>query len=900
MIDPHQPLREDVRMLGRLLGDVLREQDGREFFERVETVRRLSKSARAGPGDAEFKELLALLTSMSADEMIPMARAFSIFLALANLAESHHRIRRRRAYQLDPQSQPQPGSSESVIGGLVAQGMPKERILELMEDMRIDLVLTAHPTETLRRSLQRKHRAIADELDRRDRMELTPLELAESDAGLRSETLGIWLTNELRGARPTPLDEVRGGLAVIENVLWDSVPRFLRGLDRTLKTHVGSGLSLAATPVKFDSWMGGDRDGNPSVTAEVTWTAVHLSRWVAAELYFHELTALGQELSMSHADAEMARRTKDAAEPYRAFLRPLRERMRATGLFHYRLSHHGRAHPSDTENAARESLGPRPFVDREELLSPLRLCYDSLHASGAGTIADGRLADLIRRLYTFDLSLVRLDLRQEASRHASLLSALTKKARVGDYSEWSEERRQEYLLEKLASQSGPRLLEGVDLIDSDKETLETFRMIARCPSPSLGAYVISMARRPSDVLAVEYLQRACGVRRPLRVVPLFEQVEDLRSSGETLRHLFEIPWYRERIGGDQEVMVGYSDSAKTAGRLSASWELYKAQEAITEVCRGFGVRSALFHGRGGSISRGGGPTYLAIAAQPPGSIHNRMRVTEQGEMIFAKFGLPDLAVRNLELYTSAVLEAMLKPSPRPHDTWRTRMVSLARDSEVSFRELTEGRKAEFVPFFRQATPEPELSLLNIGSRPARRAGNGSATQKELGSLRAIPWSFAWTQNRLHLPAWLGMDTALKNAIDHGGLEELKKMYAEWPFFASTVDLAEMVLAKSDANVALRYEEMLVEPPLRPLGAELRKRLEDMSRFILEITGHDELLESNQVLRRSIDVRNPYVDPINFMQVELLRRLRANPEDPRLREALLVTINGVAAGMRNTG
>jgi phosphoenolpyruvate carboxylase len=885
-------------MLGQYLGEVLRRQNGDELFARVETVRRLSKNARAG-SDTDFRDLLTLLTSLTAEDMIPMARAFSSFLALANLAESHHRTRRRRAYQLDTDSKPQPGSSEAVIGNLIDGGIPPERILETFEDMKIDLVLTAHPTETMRRSLQRKYRAIAAELDRRDRTEFTPLEREDFERALQTEILEAWLTNELRGTRPSPIDEARGGLAVIENVLWDAVPRYLRGLDRILRSHGTDGLPLAATPVRFDSWIGGDRDGNPSVTPEVTWTAVHLSRWVGAELYFHELTQLGQELSMSSANEQITRLTKGAPEPYRAFLRPLRERMRATGLFHYRLSHHGRPHPSETDANTRESHGPRPFVDREELLGPLRLCFDSLKEMGAEIIALGRLADLIRRLYAFDLGLVRLDIRQESTKHTELLSAITKKDHLGDYAEWDEEKRQEFLLGRLSGPEDQRLLEGVNLAESEADTLETFRMIARCPRSSLGAYIISMARRTSDVLAVEYLQRACGVKRPLRVVPLFEQVEDLKSSGATLEKLFQIPWYRGHIGGRQEVMVGYSDSAKAAGRLSASWELYKAQEAITDVCRAYGVKPVLFHGRGGSVSRGGGPTYMAISAQPPGSIQNCMRVTEQGEMIFAKFGLPDLAIRNLELYTSAVLEATLKPGLRPRDEWRTRMVTLARDSEESFRVLIEKRRESFVPFFRQSTPEPELALLNIGSRPARRGG----TKTELKGLRAIPWSFAWTQNRLHLPAWLGMDTALKgaiDAIDPKELEALQEMYRDWPFFTSTIDLAEMALAKSEANVAKRYEEVLVEPKLRGLGEELRRRLNVVEEAILAITGHPVLLESNAVLRRSIDVRNPYVDPINFMQVELLRRLRADPENPLLREALLVTINGVAAGMRNTG
>ncbi len=931
--DPHRPLREDVRRLGFMLGDLFKAKEGNEFFERVETVRQLAKNGRAGD-DAAFRELLQYLARLSPQDSLPLARAFSQFLTLANFAESHHRIRRRRAYELEHASSPQQGSSEDVIKSLIKLGHTPDVLTKKLEEMRIHLVLTAHPTETIRRTLQRKYQTICSQLGLLDHVDLTPVERETVETELRSEVMSAWMTSEIRATRPTPLEEAQSGLVIIEQVLWKAIPTFLRKLDRALKQNTDRGLPLLASPIHFDSWMGGDRDGNPFVTSDVTKKAIHLSRWIGAELYYHELAELVQELSMSEASSELrthlattpvsdpapqshpipsatqkplsgtpgnSRTTCESSqalqdsfimpvldEPYRQLLRPIRERMRATGLFHYEALH-GKRHPSTITTPHHSAV----FHSRDELLGPLLLCYRSLEQTDAKTIADGRLQDLIRRLVTFDLGLVRLDIRQEASRHTSLLTAITKAIGLDAYEDWDEKWRIEFLTRELQN-ARPLIPKDLQLAPQDQETLNTFQMLAAVPRESLGAYVISMARNASDILAVELLQKECGVTKPLRVVPLFEQVEDLRQSGAVLEQLLAIESYRERIENCQEIMLGYSDSAKAAGRLTASWELYRAQETLTQICKQRNVRLVLFHGRGGSVGRGGGPTYKAIAAQPPGSIQGAMRVTEQGEMILAKFGLPELAVRNLELYTTAVLEATLQPTTEPRPEWREWMATLSKTAEASYREMIESREL-FFDYFRAATPVEELAFLNIGSRPSRRKKT-----EDISGLRAIPWSFAWTQTRLHLPVWLGADTALREMIDRGQIEGLKLMYREWPFFRSTMDLIEMVLAKSDAAIAARYDEVLVPAHLRPLGQELRDRLQNVTQSVLKVTGHGILLEDNGVLARSIGVRNPYVDPLNLMQVELLRKLRACPDDPDLRLALLVTISGIAAGMRNTG
>ena len=432
------------------------------------------------------------------------------------------------------------------------------------------------------------------------------------------------------------------------------------------------------------------------------------------------------------------------------------------------------------------------------------------------------------------------------------------------------------------------------IADSVRDVLDTFQTAAALPPDSLGAYVITMASRASDVLAVELLQKLAGSRHPQRVVPLFETTADLQRAGGVLDALFALPWYRARIAGHQEVMVGYSDSAKDAGRFTAAWALYGAQEQVVAACARHGVRLTLFHGRGGSVGRGGGPTHLAIRSQPPGSINGRLRVTEQGEMIQAKFGLPDIAVRTMEVYTTATLEATLAPAPQVAPEWRAAMDRLSERARTSYRAVVY-EHPRFLEYFHTATPEPELSAVHIGSRPARRSrGTG------VDSLRAIPWQFAWTQTRLLLASWLGIDEALGASIAPGDDRLLKAMYERWPFFQSTIDLIEMVLAKADPRIAAEYDRRLVPADLQPLGRELRSRLAHATAAVLAITGHREPVDATPVLRRSIDVRNPYVDPINLVQIELLARLRKAQDAPELVRAFVVTVNGIAAGLRNTG
>jgi phosphoenolpyruvate carboxylase len=866
--EPHDPLRDDVRLLGDLLGEVLRGQEGNELFALVEKVRALAKRARSGNAD-DAEGLRALLAALETDEALPLARAFAHFLALANIAEQHHRVRLRRERRRAAGAR---GAVADAFARSIQAGVSTERLYQTVTSMQVDLVLTAHPTQAMRRTLLQKHRRIAAALAARDRADLLPDEREELGHELRREISAIWQTDELRRRRPSPVDEARAAVVLFEQVLWDALPIYLRTLDRALLDATGKPLPLDAAPIRFGSWTGGDRDGNPSVTAAVTEEVLALARRSAAELYRREVEKLHDELSMTRASDELRARVGSVNEPYRAVLREVLARLEATA---------GRGEAT-------------PYTDPREMWGPLALCHRSLHASGARSVADGRLLDVLRRLAAFGLTLFRLDVRQESGVHARAMDAVTRALGLGSYLAWSEDERLAFLVRELSSPRStlPRRLPDDPAL---AELLHTLAVCARQPEGALGAYVISMASAPSDVLLVHLFQREANLPNPLRVVPLFETLADLERAGDVMGRLLDVPWYRNQIAGHQEVMIGYSDSTKDAGRLAAAWALFRAQEDVVRICHERDVKVTLFHGRGGTIGRGGGPIYLAILSQPPGSVDGRLRVTVQGETIEASFGLPDIAVESLELYANATLEATLHPPPGPSPAQRALMDRLASLAAGAYRRVVQG-DASFLRYFQVATPEQELGRLNIGSRPARRR---TAATADLGSLRAIPWIFAWTQTRLHLPAWLGAGEALTSLFEEGAGALLRQTARDWPFFRSLLDLFEMVLAKADPDIAAYYDRVLVPDQLRPLGQDLRASLRRTIAAVLEAKGDARLLAGQPDLRRSIELRNPYVDPLNLLQAELLRRSRV-ADDPRLADALLVTVNGIAAGMRNTG
>ncbi|WP_415902972.1 phosphoenolpyruvate carboxylase [Neptuniibacter sp. QD29_5] len=869
MTNLHEALRDDVRMLGSSLGETIKAHLGDELFDKIEVVRQLAKEGRTEE-NAEHEELLKALRELGEDEVLPVARAFTQFLNLANIAEEHHRVRR----YLEVTDVCTPDSLCTLFAQLRQKGFTPQQIAESLKDTQIDLVLTAHPTEVNRRTLIQKYDDIADCLRR--------LDSGDEDAQTRLDELirQIWHTDEIRKQRPTPVDEAKWGFAVIENSLWTAVPKFLRRLDAQLNETLGERLPLDSSPIRFASWMGGDRDGNPNVTAKVTEEVLLLSRWMAADLYLKDVDALRAELSMHQASKELMERVGDCAEPYRKLLGEVRNHLQGTKNW-----------------VARQLKGDVEgdydvYLHDDELLEPLMLCYRSLQECGMGIIAENALEDIIRRIACFGLTLVKLDIRQSSDRHAQVFEELSQFYGLGSYSGWTEEGRQSFLLKELQSK---RPLFPNEWVPSDEvqEVLDTCQVVATADKSALGSYVISMASHPSDVLAVILLLREMGISHNMRVAPLFETLNDLENARDCIDALLSVDWYKAYTQGHQEVMIGYSDSSKDAGQLAAAWGQFKAQEGLTQLCKDHGVHLTLFHGRGGTVGRGGGPSHTAILAQPPGSVDHSLRLTEQGEMIRFKYGMPDLAIRNLELCTGAVLEATLSPAPGPEQAWREQMEAMAKRGLTEYRAIVR-ENSMFVPYFRAATPEQELAKLPLGSRPAKRRQDGGVE-----SLRAIPWIFAWTQIRLMLPAWLGSDKALQEALNESSQSLVKEMYQKWPFFRSTIDMLEMVLAKSDRNISAYYDEQLVSEELGVLGSSLRQRLGDIVSLINQIKEQDGLLDASPVIRQSIDVRNPYIDPLHFLQAELLHRDRNQPNE-RLEQALMVTMAGISAGMRNTG
>ncbi|BBH31555.1 phosphoenolpyruvate carboxylase [Pseudomonas sp. St290] len=876
MTDIDARLREDVHLLGELLGNTIREQYGDTFLDKIEQIRKGAKADRRGSVDAE---LSASLNQLSEDELLPVARAFNQFLNLANIAEQYQLIHRRE------ESQPQPFEARvlpELLARLRAEGHGAEALARQLGRLEIELVLTAHPTEVARRTLIQKYDAIAAQLAAQDHRDLTSAERAQIHERLQRLIAEAWHTEEIRRTRPTPVDEAKWGFAVIEHSLWQAIPNYLRKADQALHAATGLRLPLEAAPIRFASWMGGDRDGNPNVTAAVTREVLLLARWMAADLYLRDVDQLAAELSMQHASEALRAQAGDSAEPYRAVLKQLRERLRATRNW---------AHASLT---AATPPGADVLQHNRELLDPLELCYHSLHQCGMGVIADGPLLDCLRRAVTFGLFLVRLDVRQDSTRHTAAMTEITDYLGLGRFEDWNEDQRISFLLEELNNRR-PLLPAHFKPSADTAEVLATCREVAAAPAASLGSYVISMAGAASDVLAVQLLLKEAGVLRPMRVVPLFETLADLDNAGPVIERLLRLPGYRSRLQGPQEVMIGYSDSAKDAGTTAAAWAQYRAQERLVDICREQQVELLLFHGRGGTVGRGGGPAHAAILSQPPGSVAGRFRTTEQGEMIRFKFGLPDIAEQNLNLYLAAVLEATLLPPPPPTPQWRHLMDELAADGVSAYRAVVR-ENPQFVEYFRQSTPEQELGRLPLGSRPAKRRAGG------IESLRAIPWIFGWTQTRLMLPAWLGWETALSKALERGEGELLGQMREQWPFFRTRIDMLEMVLAKADADIARSYDERLVEPGLLSLGAHLRDLLSQACSVVLGLTGQSQLLAHSPATLEFIRLRNTYLDPLHLLQAELLARSRQQDgaQGSPVEQALLVSVAGIAAGLRNTG
>lgn len=835
-------LRNDVRLLGGILGRVIGNHRGTDFVNRIETIRALAKRARQGSG-TDWAKLSDYLSELPEDSLVDIARAFSQFLNLANIADQ--------------------GQAARIVT------WPQNLETEQLARLRVELVLTAHPTEVLRRTLIRKYDAIAALLDKRRRY--PDVDHPAIDTELERLIAEAWHSDEIRRERPTPQDEARWGFAVVENSLWKAVPAAMRDLDR----KIGRTVPIDTMPFAFSSWIGGDRDGNPSVTAAVTREVLLIARWVATDLFLRDVNILIASLSMTEGTQRLGERADNASEPYRAVLKKLR-----SGLV-------------KTRQWLEQGTSPEPgaVLTDAELIEPLELCFRSLIANGMESIAHGPLLDTLRRAQCFGVHLVGMDIRQHAARHTAVLDEVTRHLADTDrgFGCWSESERCDWLLAELHSRR-PLFPHRWPLGDDAREVIDTCKTIADNEAAGICAYVVSMAAEPSDVLAVALLLKEAGVQRKLQIVPLFETLSSLNGAAKTVDTLLSMPWYRHYTGDRIQVMVGYSDSAKDAGQFAAAWAQYRAQEGLAEVASRHGVKLTLFHGRGGAIGRGGGPSAQAIESQPPGSVAGSLRVTEQGEMVRFRLGTPAIAKATLSHYLSATLQATIDPPASPTPAMRVKMDEMAAATHQAYAETLNTHR--FVEFFRTVTAEAELAELALGSRPARRT-----PARDIESLRAIPWVFAWNQVRLMLPAWLGTEEAL-SCLDAS--PENFRTLRSWPFFAMQMDMLESVIAKADPILARYYSNRLTTSQQQSMSESLIDRLNRLRERLLNLSADATLLARSPEVLDSISVRNTYLDPLHLLQAELLARRRSGNVSYAVDQALKVTMAGIASGLRSTG
>ncbi len=915
--DKDLPLREDIRLLGRILGDTVRQQKGNAAFETVERIRQSSIRFRRDEDGAAREELERTLNALPRDEAIQIIRAFGFFSHLANIAEDQHHIRRGRAHAFTPLgtlASPREGTMAHALSAARDAGISPERLRAFFAGAMVVPVLTAHPTEVRRKSMIDREMEVAELLAERDLHPLTASETAANETALRRAILTLWQTNLLRGNRLRVVDEVNNGLAYYDYTFLRQLPHFYADLEAELEAKgVGVNGGLPSF-LRMGSWIGGDRDGNPFVDAAVLKEALRLQSAKALRHYLAELQALGAELSLdgrlidvAPSLSELAARSPDRSayrryEPYRKAITGIYARLAATmrALDHVEPP----AHPVGSAP---------PYVNGAELLADLTIIANSLIANRSALLAKGRLRDLRRAVDVFGFHLAAIDLRQNSVVHERVVGELFEQAVPGtNYLGLDEDARVALLRTEIAS---PRPLAS-EFLPYSAETageLAILRATAdahrRYGLASVPRYVISMATSVSDLLEVAVLLKEAGLLHPreqkldLDIVPLFETIEDLRSCGGVMEAVLSLPDYArllESRGRIQEVMLGYSDSNKDGGFLTSGWELYKAEIALVDVFAHHDIGLRLFHGRGGSVGRGGGPSYQAVLAQPPGAVQGAIRITEQGEVIASKYSNGELGRRNLEILAAATLEAtLLRPeaaAPRPE--YLDAMAQLSADAYRAYRALvyeTDG----FVRFFREATVVGEIANLNIGSRPASRKPS-----EKIEDLRAIPWVFSWAQMRLMLPGWYGFGSAVqawRDAHPGDGIDTLQAMCREWPFFQMLLSNMDMVLAKSDIAIASRYAELVSDVELRErIFARLRAEWSASIEALLVIMGQNQLLETNPLLARSIRNRFPYMDPLNHMQIELLKRYRAGDAGEDVVTGIHLTINGIAAGLRNSG
>lgn len=907
-------LRDDIRLLGRILGDTVRDQEGADLFDLVERIRQTSIRFHRDEDRLARRELEQILDSMSTSETVRIVRAFSYFSHLANIAEDQNNIRQMRARSAAKEAGTRGGSGElaETLAKARAAGIGSDALRNFFKTALVSPVLTAHPTEVRRKSTMDREMEIAALLDRRERVVLTEDELAASDEQLRREVLTLWQTNLLRRTKLTVLDEVANGLSFYDYTFLREVPRLINALEDRLEEGGERAAGELASFLRMGSWIGGDRDGNPFVTADVMRGTLRLQSSRVMQFYLEELHVLGSELSIAAHLADvseelrtLAERSPDTSphrsgEPYRLAVSGIYARLTAT------------AEMLQVEITRRPVGKGKPYESVSELLADLDMLHRSLISNNARVIARGRLRLLRRAVDCFGFHLARLDIRQNSAVHERTIAELMDAANPGmSYLALGEDARISLLTNELRS-TRSLVSPFVKYSDETMGELNVFHAAAEAHakfgSDAIPQCIISMCQGMSDMLEVAVLLKEVGLVHPsgrsaINIVPLFETIEDLQASSAIMDRMLSLHDYRRLVdsrGSVQEVMLGYSDSNKDGGFVTSGWELYKAEIGLVDVFERHHVRLRLFHGRGGSVGRGGGPSYDAIIAQPGGAVNGQIRITEQGEIISSKYSNGEVGRNNLEILAAATLEASLL-HPRqsaPRREYLTAMDELSNLAFKAYRGLvyeTDG----FVEYFWASTVINEIATLNIGSRPASRKKT-----RAIEDLRAIPWVFSWAQCRLMLPGWYGFGSAVEQWIaEHPdkGMPFLKELYREWPFFRMLLSNMDMVLAKSSIAIASRYAELVPDEALREkIFGRIRREWHSCIETLLDIMGQDRLLQGNPLLERSVRHRFPYLDPLNHVQVELLREHRAQNPDEQVLRGIQLTINGISAGLRNTG
>ena len=884
---PTKLLREDIRYLGNILGRVIKKQEGESFFNLVEKIRKLSKANKANNNSKHsYNRIIREIKKLNPKNTLKLTRAFTHFMNFINLAESIDASRSLNIYENDKKNISNKNIFiEEIFEELFEnKKIPDSKIYNLAKNLNIGIVLTAHPTEVKRRTLIQKYHTITEILEQRELLKSFPTKLKLLDKKLYDEFTIIWNTDDLKRAKPTPFDEARWGLAIIEDSLWETIPKVYRRLNSIFVQNMGKGLPKNFNPIEFGSWMGGDRDGNPFVTSKVTKEVILLSRWEAAKLYEKALTKIIRSYSMQNCSKKISSKVGSTYEPYRVFLRPLRDKMRNT---HRSIEQH---------LIYKKPLDQTKLLStKEEILKPLRIVRESLEENQNENIASGELLDLMRRAKCFGINLARLDIRQESSRHTQLMNEIIKNKFNKNYIKLSEDKKISLLKTLILSKKN--LINKFNFKNKEnKEVWSTFKALAEEPAECLGAYVISMTTSASDILSISFLQKEAKIKEQLRVVPLFETLDDLINAKSIMDSLFSKAWYRKLIKNKQEVMIGYSDSSKDAGKICASWHQYKAQESIVKLAKKYGIQVVFFHGRGGSAGRGGGPIQATLRSQPPSSVNGKIRITDQGEVIQQKYGYEPLAKYNLCSYIGAVTEATLNPPPVPKNNWRELIEKMSDISKSSYRKNI-NQSSEFIKYFKTVTPHVALGKLSIGSRPSKRKNIDN-----IKSLRAIPWVFAWTQIRLMLPAWLGSAEALRYANIKQFRKTLYDMEKNWPFFNSMLDMLDMVISKADPDISKIYEEYLADEKLKRVGQKLRFQFQVIKELNKKITPK-EIIKLRKEFRTSVFVRNIYSEVLNIIQPIVISKIKKNTNKNNkkyLNDSLLTSIAGISAAMKNTG